>query len=112
MIRRVFAGLLCAGSLVLPCPGAGPPTGFRPEVRVRRPTRLGWEFVASGCGKEALKLRADFDPLGQRVRIVLDVLDQVRRDYRVDPDRTYLSGFSGGGRVACTIAFALPEYFG
>jgi hypothetical protein len=32
--------------------------------------------------------------------------------YRIDPDQTYLAGFSGGGRMACTIAFALPEYFG
>lgn len=47
-----------------------------------------------------------------RVRIVMDVLDDVRRRFNVDPDRTYLSGFSGGGRVACSIAFALPEYFG
>lgn len=48
----------------------------------------------------------------QRVRIVMDVLDDVRRKFRIDPERTYLSGFSGGGRVACSIAFALPEYFG
>lgn len=48
----------------------------------------------------------------QRVRIVLDVLDDVRRRYAIDPDRTYLGGFSGGGRIACAIAFSLPEYFG
>ncbi len=48
----------------------------------------------------------------QRVRIVLDVLDAVRRQYNIDADRTYISGFSGGGRAACYIAFALPEYFG
>ena len=48
----------------------------------------------------------------QRVRVVLDVLDDVRQKYHVDPDRTYLGGFSGGGRIACAIAFSLPEYFG
>lgn len=48
----------------------------------------------------------------ERIRIVLDVLDDLRRRFNVDPDRTYLAGFSGGGRVACQIAFALPEYFG
>src|SRR5262249_61385969 len=37
---------------------------------------------------------------------------QVRRDYRIDPERTYLTCFSGGGRMACTIAFSLPEFFG
>lgn len=48
----------------------------------------------------------------QRVRIVLDVLDDVRRRYAIDPDRTYIGGFSGGGRMACAIGFSLPEYFG
>ncbi|HWG44083.1 MAG TPA: hypothetical protein VN688_15000 [Gemmataceae bacterium] len=51
-------------------------------------------------------------PSKKRVRIVLDVLDDLRRNYPLDPDRTYLAGFSGGGRIACAIAFALPEYFG
>ena len=48
----------------------------------------------------------------QRVRIVLDVLDDLRRQYNIDPDRTYIGGFSGGGRIACAIGFSLPEYFG
>ena len=51
-------------------------------------------------------------PFPRRVRIVLDVLDDIRRRFPIDADRTYLAGFSGGGRVACTIGFALPEYFG
>lgn len=51
-------------------------------------------------------------PTPRRVRIVLDVLDDVRRRQAIDADRTYLVGFSGGARIACAIAFALPEYFG
>jgi pimeloyl-ACP methyl ester carboxylesterase len=51
-------------------------------------------------------------PAALRSRIILDVLDDVRRAYRVDPDRTYLTGFSGGGRMSCAVAFALPELFG
>lgn len=51
-------------------------------------------------------------PNKRRVRIVLDVLDDVRRNYPTDPDRTYLAGFSGGGRIACAVAFALPDCFG
>jgi pimeloyl-ACP methyl ester carboxylesterase len=43
---------------------------------------------------------------------VLDVLDDIRQRHAIDPDRTYLAGFSGGGRTACGIAFALPELFG
>ena len=48
----------------------------------------------------------------KRVRIVLDVLDDLRRNYNIDPDRTYLTGFSGGGRIAGHIGFSLPEYVG
>jgi len=51
-------------------------------------------------------------PAGRRTRITLDAFDDVRRHYHIDPDQTYLSGFSGGGRMACTIGWALPEYFG
>ncbi len=51
-------------------------------------------------------------PAGPRTRIILDVLDDVRRQYQIDPDQTYVTGFSGGGRMACAIGFALPEYFG
>jgi hypothetical protein len=47
-----------------------------------------------------------------RRRIVLDVLDDVRRRYSIDPDRTYLTGISGGGNAAARIAYALPEHFG
>src|SRR5262249_8204269 len=68
-------------------------------------TELGMLFCSPyGAGNET------FVP--QRIRVVLDVLDDVRRRYRIDPDQTYVAGFSGGGRTACTIAFALPEYFG
>jgi poly(3-hydroxybutyrate) depolymerase len=51
-------------------------------------------------------------PSRRRVRILLDVLDDVRRHYPVDPDRTYLAGMSGGARMASAVAFALPELFG
>ena len=51
-------------------------------------------------------------PGPKRVRIVLDCLDDARRQIPLDPDRTYVSGFSGGGRIACAVAFALPEHFG
>ena len=50
--------------------------------------------------------------LADRCRIILDCLDDVRRQVPLDPDRTYISGFSGGGRIACAIGFALPELFG
>jgi hypothetical protein len=51
-------------------------------------------------------------PFPQRCRVLLDCFDDVRRQVPLNPDRTYVAGFSGGARAACAIGFALPEYFG
>ncbi len=77
----------------------------------------GWKAWEPVCKKEGVIFAAPFAAGNdvapkKRVRIVLDVLDDLRRNYNVDPDRTYITGFSGGGRIALAIAFALPEYFG
>ncbi len=78
---------------------------------------LGWRVWQKPCEQSGSLFCAAYGagnncPPGQRIRIVLDVLDDVRRHYHVDPDQTYVSGFSGGGRIACTLAFTLPEFFG
>ncbi len=78
---------------------------------------MGWRFWQKICEENDILFCAPYGagngcPVGKRTRIVLDMLDDVRQKYRVDPDQTYLAGFSGGGRMACSIAFALPEYFG
>ncbi len=155
--------------LTPPLRGADSAVGLQGEVKIQDPTRLDWQFVASGFGPAA-RLPEGYDsrhqrfqlfvpknytpakrwplvvfvspgddplgwrywqkpceqagvlfcapyaagnncPPGKRVRIVLDMFDQVRRQYRIDPEQTYVSGFSGGGRIACTIGFNLPEYF-
>jgi poly(3-hydroxybutyrate) depolymerase len=81
----------------------------------KQPTGLAqWKSV---CEEQGLIFASPFEAgndcdTRQRVRIVLDVLDDVRRRYAIDSDRTYIGGFSGGGRIACAIAFSLPEYFG
>ncbi len=77
----------------------------------------GWKAWKQVCEKEGILYAGAHNAgnnssMRKRLRIVLDVLDDVRRNYNTDPDRTYLSGFSGGGRAACAIAFALPECFG
>lgn len=73
-----------------------------------------WKVV---CDREGVLFCSPFAagntvPAGQRTRIVLDMLDDVRRKFNIDPDQTYITGFSGGGRMACSIGFALPECFG
>src|SRR5260370_400649 len=77
----------------------------------------GWEAWKTICDKEGVFFASPFAAgngvaSGPRTRIVLDVLDDIRRAYRIDPEQTYLSGFSGGARMACAIGFALPEYIG
>jgi predicted esterase len=77
----------------------------------------GWKRFETLCKQQGILFAGPFGagndcPSKKRARIVLDVLDDLRRNYPIDADRTYIAGFSGGGRVACAIAFALPECFG
>ncbi|MDB5386075.1 MAG: hypothetical protein JWM11_1721 [Planctomycetaceae bacterium] len=77
----------------------------------------GWAQLQTICQQQGIVFASPFNagnnvPMPKRVRIVLDVLDDLRRHHSIDPDRTYVGGFSGGGRTACGIAFALPELFG
>ena len=79
------------------------PVGFRLcQPTCRNHGVLFADLIGMGNGK----------PVARRVRAVLDVLDDIRSRYPIDPDRTYLAGFSGGGHVAATVALHLPEYFG
>ncbi len=77
----------------------------------------GWSQFQAVCQKNGIVFASPYGvgnntSMPKRIRIVLDVLDDLRRRHHIDSDRTYLAGFSGGGRVACGIAFALPELFG
>lgn len=77
----------------------------------------GWGSLESVCKQKGIAFASPFGagnntPMPRRVRIILDVLDDLRRQFLIDPDRTYVAGFSGGGRVACQVVFGLPELFG
>lgn len=77
----------------------------------------GWSGFRQACEQQGILFAGPHAagnncPMRERMRIALDVLDDMRRRYHIDPDRTYLAGFSGGGRVAAGIAFSLPEYVG
>jgi pimeloyl-ACP methyl ester carboxylesterase len=78
---------------------------------------VGWRHFGPACQRYGVLFAGPHDagngrPLAERVRITLDVLDDVRRRYDVDPERTYIGGFSGGAFVAAQIAWHLPEHFG
>jgi pimeloyl-ACP methyl ester carboxylesterase len=78
---------------------------------------MGWKSFEKICKDQGFIFVSPHNagndcPPKRRIRIVLDVLDDVRRNFPTDADRTYIAGFSGGGRIACHVAFALPELFG
>lgn len=78
---------------------------------------LGWKQWSAACEKSDVLFCAPSGaggdcPEAQRFRILCDVLDDVSREYRIDPDRTYLVGQDSGAAVAFRLATALPEAFG
>ncbi|MCX7423165.1 MAG: hypothetical protein NT013_27020 [Planctomycetia bacterium] len=77
----------------------------------------GWSQLQAVCQQKGILFASPFNagnntPAPKRIRLVMDVLDDVRRHHKIDPDRTYLAGFSGGARIACGIGFSLPELIG
>ncbi len=50
-------------------------------------------------------------PLWFRVLLALDAVHNMQRYYRIDTDRIYAAGYSGGGRVTSTLALLYAEVF-
>ncbi|MHC4517978.1 MAG: prolyl oligopeptidase family serine peptidase [Planctomycetota bacterium] len=48
---------------------------------------------------------------GRRMALALDGVHNMRRMYNIDPNRIYVSGISGGGRVASILAMHYPDVF-
>jgi predicted esterase len=46
-----------------------------------------------------------------RMRLALDAAFNIRLRYRIDPRRVYVSGFSGGGRVASMLGVSYADIF-
>lgn len=99
-------------------PGGKNPTGLPLVLFISAGDQpAGWPQFQSVCQQQGMIFASPYragnnTPMPKRIHIVLDVLDDIRQHHKVDPDRTYIAGFSGGGRTACGIAFALPELFG
>lgn len=53
----------------------------------------------------------DADVLDRRVPLALLAAQNIMKRYRVDPQRIYIGGFSGGSRVAEHIALGYPDLF-
>jgi pimeloyl-ACP methyl ester carboxylesterase len=50
-------------------------------------------------------------PIARREPLALLAAYNVMRRYNVDPDRVFISGYSGGSRVALRLALAYPDVF-
>jgi hypothetical protein len=77
---------------------------------------LGWPAWRKACEDRGMFFCAPYGaggrcPPAQRVRLLLDALDDVRRHYNLDPDQTCAAGFTGSAGTACLLAFSLPESF-
>jgi pimeloyl-ACP methyl ester carboxylesterase len=54
----------------------------------------------------------DQSVLGRRLPLAVLAEQNVALRYRIDPERVFVSGFSGGSRVALRVALAYPDIFG
>ena len=50
-------------------------------------------------------------PIPRRIGLALDGLAEAQRRWRIDPERVWVAGFSGGGNVACWLGLHYPELF-
>ena len=50
-------------------------------------------------------------PFGRRIPLALTAAANVARNYPIDSDRVWISGFSGGSRIAERMALAYPDIF-
>lgn len=46
-----------------------------------------------------------------RTGLALDAANNMQKLYNIDPERIYIAGYSGGGRVASSLALLYPEVF-
>ena len=76
--------------------------GLGPAIKRQEKT---FGFIAVFPQSEKRNWRADSED-GQRA---LKILDQVMKDYKVDPQRVYLTGLSMGGFGTWSLAAAIPD---
>jgi len=82
-----------------PDDGAGLPAGY--EAILEKHKLISVTAYKSGNGRHI------FD----RFRMAIDATFNVQKRFNIDPARVYVSGFSGGGRVASMLAVAYADLF-
>lgn len=109
---------LAQESFALYVPAREPPEGYGLVVFVppwdaaRLPD--GWGTVLDGKGLifvSAARSGNDQSAVGRREPLAVMAEQNVARRFRIDPERIYIAGFSGGSRVALRLALAYPDLF-
>ena len=59
----------------------------------------------------AARMSGNKEPVNQRIVMAILSLPLIQSSYKVDTDRIYVSGFSGGGRIASMVATNFPHIF-
>jgi len=59
----------------------------------------------------ARKSGNDHNMIGRRIPLALHAYENIAHRYRLNPDRVYISGFSGGSRTAMRVALYYPDIF-
>jgi len=85
---------------VSPLDGPGIPPDWPATLEAR-----GVIFVTAGRSGN------DASPLGRRIPLALTAAANVVRSHKIDPDRIWIAGFSGGARIAERMALAYPDVF-
>lgn len=86
---------------------------FVPPWDVAKPP-VGWAVTLNAAGLIVVvadKSGNDQNVLARRMPLALLAEQNVAARYPLDPDRIYISGFSGGARVALRLALGYPDVF-
>ena len=99
-------------------PSAKPPSGYGLLVHIPAGKEAslppGWGPVLDRNGVifvGAAQSGNDADVYDRRIPLALNAATNIIRKYPVDPQRVYISGTSGGSRVAMRVALAYPDLF-
>ncbi len=100
-LPRAYDPRFPAGVMVWidPSPGGQIPAAFHASLD---------EFNIIAVGAAGM---SNSQPMGDRLQLALDCLATVSRKFHVDPRRVYVTGVSGGGRLASIMTGCFPDLF-
>lgn len=82
-----------------------------PQNRINIPN--GWKSVTEENNLiwVAARMSGNNINVSKRISYAVMSLSLIQRDYNIDPERIYITGFSGGGRIASIVATEYPTIF-